>query len=128
MTPSKCKALFLAAFRKTAWKYRHPWLWEIVHFKKPIYGREDSCPICLATVSSWEFNASGCKPCPMAKENGYRVGCLRFASYPRYVDHSKFKLRALALDRMVAIMSKWPASRFTVEGWKYSGNELPRSW
>lgn len=119
------KQKFISAFKDTILKYENPQAWAEKHCRSGmvLYGSTDSCPICaLIGNPLW----GSCVPCPMAnRERG--GGCIDFKSYPG--DHeSRFPARIKALRKMIKVMEKWPESRFTVKGWKFSGKELPRSW
>jgi len=60
-----------------------------------------------------------------------RFGCIEFESYQeaRNLNNKQaFAYRARVLLWMVNVMENWPAERFTIEGWKDSGEELPRAW
>ncbi len=69
-----------------------------------------------------------CHSCPLANECG-RMGCCDFMSYDAAVyrrSPEAFELRAQFHEKIIPILEKIPAERFTRKGWTYF-NELDRS-
>ena len=87
-----------------------------------------SCSLCLIHAS-YGGRRNGCCGCPLANENG-NTGCFYFKSYMRAYDTKtpeSFDLRAQFHEKIIPILEKIPAERFTRKGWTYF-NELDRSW
>lgn len=123
----------IQACRDLAHKYRNPEGREFFNIK--------SCALCRVHFSHRVYFDSDCRGCPLAKEDG-AAGCSEFksndtaqrarfnadddATDPKV--RKAFEKRAQFFDRIIPILEKWPEERFTAEGWKYSGEEIPREW
>ena len=102
----------------------------------------DSCPLCPI-----HHGGSNCQGCPLARKGGL-IGCYRFKTYieakeakvkfpdlsvTRVKSHqvknikSTFNARATFFDKIIPILERIPASRFTKKGWRYF-EELGRDW
>ncbi len=107
----------IKACRELAAKYRKP--------KGEVFFSYTECPLC-----SIPYNAlfDDCEGCPLADEDGER-GCGKFRTYREaYSGYPEaYEARAAFFDRIIPILEKIPASRFTKRGWKYF-DELDRSW
>lgn len=110
----------IKACRELAAKYRNPEGKRFFH--------DEYCPLCI-------IHLCGCEGCPLANEDG-ALGCYYFNSAKAAMKMSKqtdcvpnpaFNARAAFFDRIIPILEKIPASRFTKNGWKYF-DELDRSW
>ncbi len=114
------------ACRELAAKYREP--------EGEIFFTLGSCPLCkLHTRTALD----SCRGCPLARKCGDE-GCYEFNSndiaQEYHEEHEEklepnpaFEARAAFFDKIIPILEKIPASRFTKKGWKYF-NELDRSW
>ena len=122
----------IKACRELAAKYREPegrCFFEIGH-----------CSICDIHYKDDNWDRK-CVGCPLANECG-GGGCGHFASnytaqeYLRshqyntdkiILTNPAFDARAAFFDKIIPILDRIPAERFTKRGWKYF-NELDRSW
>lgn len=118
------------ACRKLAAKYREP--------EGKVFFNYSECPLCQITVDAF---CGDCRGCPLAYKNGTK-GCGKFRTYRRayaraYERYSfnlaftpdvvTFNARAAFFDKIIPILEKIPAKRFTKKGWRYF-DELDRSW
>jgi hypothetical protein len=102
-----------------------------------VFFKHGDCPLCL--IHFRIKNQLVCRGCPLADKEG-NWGCINFASFRNasialdldefpFDDNTRelFKIRAEFFKRHLETIKKWDLKRFTPAGWKYSGDEIPRS-
>lgn len=117
----------IEACRQLAEKYQKP--------QGKVFFDLDFCPLCdLYTTAG----ANICRGCPLA-DSDRTEGCLQFNSYDAawdyYNEHKlediepnlAFTARAEFFDKIIPILEKLPARKFTPSGWTYF-SELDRDW
>ncbi len=117
------------AHRALIKKYRNP--------VGQVFCTTSSCKLCLVH----DHINKDCYGCPMSLEKGL-MGCMDFQSYqnlgnikyttlitkiPNKYQQEKLELRAQFHEKIIPILEKIPAKRFTKRGWTYF-DELDRSW
>ncbi len=109
----------IKACRELAAKYREP--------KGETFFCDEHCPLCSIHYFP---NRGVCFGCPLAKQYS-TVGCSHFSTYQSANKVSAppeaFNARAAFFDKIIPILEKIPASRFTKRGWEYF-DMLDRSW
>jgi len=85
-----------------------------------------TCPLCKVYT-----DPNKCYGCPLANQNG-GSGCGDFATYKGAEEErfskKNFEARAQFFERIIPILEGLPEERFTKEGWKYTGDVIPRTW
>lgn len=123
----------IKACRELAAKYREP--------EGKTFFSTVSCPLCDIHEGFYD-----CIGCPLADDCG-EDGCVEFTTYLEAAEVARvngcfkiptpesakmpiqraFDARAAFFDKIIPILEKIPASRFTRKGWEYF-DELDRSW
>jgi hypothetical protein len=116
----------IKAFEKLAWRYRNP--------LGLIFFTSSHCPLCVI-----HDMMRGCRGCPLASKRGHGecfdfTSCRNARKKNRELTHidshdkpcKEFIKRAEFFEKYLPVIKKWPASRFTKKGWKYSGDEISR--
>jgi hypothetical protein len=120
----------IQACRDLEHRYRNPgWCEFFLH---------RTCPLCKIFYLSREGET--CRGCPLAGRNpendDEKFGCTEFQTYKNaeklYEDEEdyevEFNARADFFVRIIPILEAMPEERFTLEGWKYTGDLIPREW
>ena len=112
----------IKACEKLAHKYRNP--------TNEIFFKTSHCPLC----DIYFTKNQDCIGCPLNDELMYLFGCDQFNTYKKaemnqYSSRKKesFENRAKLFDKIIPILKKIPAKRFTPSGWTYF-KELNRKW
>jgi len=114
------KQLTIRACQELAEKYRNPEGKEFFH--------SESCPLCPIHIS--------CRGCPLQRKRGVGYGCVDFKTFKKasaaeakspLAQKRAFNARARFFDKIIPILEKIPAARFTKKGWTYF-EELDRNW
>lgn len=109
----------IKACRELAAKYRKP--------EGKEFFRYAECALCKISGKMLSYQ-DNCYGCPLADKNGQQ-GCGKFRTYRNALNEKRgaFNARAAFFDKIIPILEKIPASRFTKRGWEYF-SELDRSW
>lgn len=114
----------LKACRELIEKYRHP---------KPedVFFNCDCCPLCKIHLNT-RAEVRRCLGCPLADERA-KADCKNFSSYNEAVKaifwkKCTFEKRAQFFEKIIPILEKLPAKRFTRRGWEFTGDIIPREW
>lgn len=125
----------IRACRELAAKYREP--------ERKLFFIWEGCPLCYLHKPG-KAPVENCRGCPLASAKGtFGAGCFGFNTTKKamklvgqghiglrdesVIVQKAFNARAAFFDKIIPILEKIPAKRFTKKGWEYF-NELSRSW